>query len=68
MKGQDDVVARLRLSHPFTHPLDDAGALVAEHSRQGHRSKLVARLQIGVAHPSPDHANQHLVCSGLFQF
>jgi hypothetical protein len=62
------MIARLHLSHPFTHALDDAGALVAEHSRQGYRSKLVARLQISMANPGPDHADQHLICPGLFQF
>jgi hypothetical protein len=66
MKGQDDVVARLHLGHPFTHPFDDAGALVAEYSRQRHGSKLVTCLQISMANAGPDNADQHLICPGLF--
>ena len=58
------VVAGGDLVHPRTDGLDDAGALVAEHDRQGHRVHLVAHDEVGVAQPGGDDAHEHLVVPG----
>jgi hypothetical protein len=51
------VLARLDAGHSRTDLLDDAGAFVAEHTRQRHGEILVAAHQVGVT--DTDTGNLH---------
>ena len=46
------------------HRLDDAGALVAEHGREGKRDSSATHGQVGVADGAGRHADQHLAGPG----
>ena len=60
-KARDDVIARAQGDHVVTHRLHDAGALVPEHvwTVQRKPSDTVNDVEIAVAHPGRDGANQH---------
>ncbi len=61
----DHVVARLHRSHFRPYLFDHASALVAQHGGQGIGIGAFVEMQVGVADPGGDGADQDLVRAGL---
>jgi hypothetical protein len=60
-----DVVPDLDRADVLADRLDHPGALVAEHGRQGGGIGAFEVVQVGMADPGRDRADQHLVRAGL---
>jgi hypothetical protein len=64
-KGHDDMIARRQGADCAAHGMHNTGAFVAV-NRGIRRSEIaVTTVQIGLAHPARDHADDHLVRAGI---